>query len=137
MGATLSIGLAVSPGGPLILLLAAKTLRFNSLSLPGRLSLWLLALIALLLAAYGAGASWLTRIGVRPFGWSDFLGAVVVVIVSLVGAIFLQLLQRKLGIKNTEGRSCSGRSMTFPRRTGSSWWSLQQWWRRCSIAATR
>ena len=103
MGATLSIGLAVSPGGPLILLLAAKTLRFNSLSLPGRLSLWLLALIALLLAAYGAGASWLTRIGVRPFGWSDFLGAVVVVIVSLVGAIFLQLLQRKLGIKNTEG----------------------------------
>jgi len=103
MTATLSIGLAVSLGGPLILLLAAKKLHFNSLSLPGRLSLWLLALIALVLAAYGARSSWLIRIGIQPFGWFDLLGAVVVAIVSLVGAIFLQSLQRKLGIKNTEG----------------------------------
>jgi membrane protease YdiL (CAAX protease family) len=96
-------GLAVSLGGPLALLLATRKFRFNSLSLPGRLSLWLLAFIALTLAAYGAGSAWLTRIGVQPFGWFDLLGAAVVVIASLAGAICFQLLQRKRGIKNTEG----------------------------------
>lgn len=82
---------------------AAKKSRFDSLSIRGRLSFWLLALIALVLAMYGAGPSWLKGLGVQPFGWLDLLGAVVVVIASLVGAICFQLLQRKLGIRNTEG----------------------------------
>ncbi len=99
----LIIGLAVSLGGPLLFLLAAKKFHFDSLSLPGRLFLWLLALITLLLAAYGARASWLTRIGVETFGWLDLLGAVVVVIASFIGIICFQVLQHKLHIKNAEG----------------------------------
>jgi membrane protease YdiL (CAAX protease family) len=96
-------GLAVSLGGPLILLLAAKGFGFNSLSLSGRLSLWLLALMAVVLAAYGFGSSWPIHLGLRPPGWLDLLGVVVAVVASIAGAIGFQLLQRKLGIKNTEG----------------------------------
>jgi membrane protease YdiL (CAAX protease family) len=104
MTATLGIvGLVVSLGGPLILTLAAKRSGFDSLSISGRLSLWLLALIALVLAMYGAGPSWLQNFGVQAFGWSDLLGALVVVVASIAGAVCLQLLQRKLGIKNAEG----------------------------------
>lgn len=119
MAATLSmVGLIVSLGGPLILLLAAKKSRFDSLSFPGRLSFWLLALIVLVLAAYGAGPSWLTHIGVKPLGWSDFIGAALVVIASFVGAIGFQLMQRKLGIKNPEGAKLQQRvySLSTPYR---------------------
>jgi len=119
MTATLSmLGLAVSLGGPLVLLLAARNSRFDSLSIAGRLSLWLFALIVFALAGYGAGPLWLTRMGVTPFGWSDLVGAVLVVVVSFVGAIGFQLLQRKLGIKNAEGAKLQQKvyGLSTPRR---------------------
>jgi membrane protease YdiL (CAAX protease family) len=97
----LDIGLAISLGGPLLLLLAAKKFRFESLSLPSRLSLWLLALVALVLAAYSAGP-WLLLIGVQPFGWVALLGAVVATIAILFGGGLLQLLLRSLGVTNAK-----------------------------------
>lgn len=104
MTAALGIaGLAVSLGGPVILMLAIKHSRIDPLSIPGRLLLWFLALIALVIAMYGAGPSWLARLGVQPFGWLDFVAAIVVVIASIVGATGIHLLQGKLRINNAEG----------------------------------
>jgi CAAX protease family protein len=97
----LSIGLVVSLGGPLLLVLIAKRFSFNSFSLPSRLSLWLLSVVAFAIAAYGGGP-WLSRIGVQPFGWLDFLSTVVAIIAMLAGAIILQLLVTKLGFKSAK-----------------------------------
>ena len=97
-----SIGLALSLGGPLLYVLATKRFSLNSLSVPGRLLLWLLAFVALVIAAYGGGA-WLLRIGVKPLGWSDLLSTVVAIIAMLAGAIILQVVITKLGFKDKKG----------------------------------
>jgi membrane protease YdiL (CAAX protease family) len=94
-----SIGLAVSLGGPLLYVLATKRFSLNSLSVSGRLFLWLLAVVALMIAAYGGGA-WLLHIGVKPFRWSDLLSTAVAIIAMLAGAIILQVLITKLGFKD-------------------------------------
>ena len=101
MVAMLSIGLVVSLGGPLLFVLATKRFSLNSLAVPGRLVLWLLAAAALAIAAYGGGA-WLMRIGVKPFGSFDLVSTVVAIIVMLVGAIVSQILLAKLGFKDKE-----------------------------------
>lgn len=99
----LSIGLAVSLGGPLLFVLATKRFSLNSLSVSGRLVLWLLAAATLVLAAYGGGAAWLGHIGVKPFGWFDLASTVVAIIAMLVGMIALQILVAKLGFKDKDG----------------------------------
>lgn len=118
MAVTLGMaGLAVSLCGPL-LLLAAKSLGFNSLSLSGRLSLWLLALMAVVLAAHGFGSSWPFRLGLRGLRWLDLLGVAVTVLASIAGATGFQLLQRRLGIKNAEGAKLQQKvyQLSFPHR---------------------
>lgn len=117
MVAMLSIGLAVSLGGPLLFVLATKRFSLNSLSVPGRLVLWLLAAATLAIAAYGGG-SWLRRIGVKPFGWFDLASTVVAIIAMLVGAIALQILVTKLGFKDKEGSKLQQKiySLSVPRR---------------------
>ena len=95
----LSIGLAVSLGGPLLFVLATKRFSINSLSVPGRLVLWVLAAATFVIAAYGGGA-WLARIGVKPFGWVDLASTIVAIIAMLVGAIASQILVAKLGFKD-------------------------------------
>lgn len=96
MAILLDIGLAFSLGGPLLLLLASKWLRFNSLSLPSRLFLWLLAFIVLALAAF-SGSPWLRRVGAQPVGWIQLIGAVVATITILGAFPFLQRLQKAVG----------------------------------------
>jgi len=117
MVAMLSIGLAVSLCGPLLFVLATKRFSLNSLSVPGRLVLWLLAAATLAIAAYGGGA-WLGRIGVKPFGWFDLASTVVAIIAMLVGAIALQILVTKLGFKDKEGSNLQQKiySLSVPRR---------------------
>ncbi|HUB89386.1 MAG TPA: CPBP family intramembrane glutamic endopeptidase [Dyella sp.] len=114
----LSIGLGVSLGGPLLFVLAAKRFSLNSLSIPGRLVLWLLAAATLVIAAYGGGAAWLGRIGVKPFGWFDLASVVVAVIAMVVGAIALQILVTKLGFKDRDGSKLYQKihSLSVPRR---------------------
>ncbi|SFL29210.1 CPBP family intramembrane glutamic endopeptidase [Rhodanobacter glycinis] len=102
MVAMLSVGLAVSLGGPLLIVVATKMLSLNSFSTPGRLVYWLLAAATLVIAAYGGG-SWLGHIGIKPFGWFDLASTVVAIIAMLVGAIALQILVTKLGFKDKEG----------------------------------
>ena len=99
----LGIGMAVSLGGPLLFVLATKRLSLNSLSVSGRLVLWLLAASTFVIAAYGGGAAWLQHIGVKPFGWFDLATTIVAIIAMLVGAIALQILVTKLGFKDKEG----------------------------------
>ena len=114
----LSIGLAVSLGGPLLFVLATKKFSLNSLSVPGRLVLWLLAAATLVIAAYGGGAAWLGHIGVKPFGWFELASTVVAIIAMLVGAIALQILVTKLGFKDKEGSKLQQKiySLSVPRR---------------------
>jgi len=114
----LSIGLAVLLGGPLLFVLATKRFCLNSLSVPGQLVLWLLAAATLVIAAYGGGATWLQRIGVKPFGWFDLASTVVAIIAMLVGAIALQILVTKLGFKDKEGSKLQQKIYSFsvPRR---------------------
>lgn len=113
----LCVGLAVSLGGPLLFVLVTKKLSFNSLSLPGRMLLWLLAAVTLGIAAH-SGNHWLARIGVKPFKWLDLLGTTVAIIVMLAGAIALQLLLTKLGFKSAEGSELQKKiySLSVPRR---------------------
>lgn len=99
----LNIGLAVSLGGPLLFVLATKRFSLNSLSVPGRLVLWLLAAVTLAIAVYGGGGAWLARMGVKPFGWLDLGSTAVAIIVMLVGAVALQVLMAKLGFKDKKG----------------------------------
>lgn len=114
----LSIGLAVSLGGPLLFVLATKRFSLNSLSIPGRLVLWFLAAATLVIAAYGGGAAWLARIGVKPFGWFDLASTAIAIIAMLVGAIALQILVTKLGFKNKEGSKLQQKiySLSVPHR---------------------
>ncbi len=98
----LGIGLVVSLGGPLLYVLVTKKFSINSLSLPGRLLLWLLAAAVLVIAARG-GNAWLSRIGVKQFGWLDLVSTVVAIIAMLVGAVVLQILLAKLGFKDKKG----------------------------------
>ena len=102
MSAILSTGLAIALGGPLLLVLASRRFIFDSLSLPSRLSLWLLAIAALMMAALGGGP-WLPRLGVKAFGLFDLVSTLVAIIAMLVGAILLQLLLSRLGFKNAKG----------------------------------
>ena len=117
MTAILGIGLAVSLGGPLLLVLATKRFSFNSMLLPGRLSFWLLAAIALAIAIHGDGA-WRLRIGLGPLEWSDFLDAIAAIVIMLVGAVVLQLLVKKLGFKSTAGSALQKKifSLSAPYR---------------------
>ncbi|HEX7049483.1 MAG TPA: CPBP family intramembrane glutamic endopeptidase [Longimicrobiales bacterium] len=101
MTTTLSIGLALALGGQILLQLSSKAFRFDSFSLPFRLSFWLLALAVLALAAYGGGP-WLTRIGAEPLGWLSLIGAVVAAVATLAIFPSLQRLQKILGGKGTE-----------------------------------
>jgi membrane protease YdiL (CAAX protease family) len=98
----LGIGLVVSLGGPLLYVLATKKLSINSLPLPGRLLLWILAAVVLVIAAHGDD-TWLSRIGVKQFGWLDLASTVVAIIAMLVGAVVLQVLLTKLGFKDKKG----------------------------------
>ena len=113
----LSIGLAVSLGGPLLFVLATKRFSLNSLSISGRRVLWLLAAATLVIAAHGGGA-WLGRIGVKPFGWFDLASTVVAIITMLVGAIALQILVVKLGFKDKDGSKLQQKvySLSVPYR---------------------
>lgn len=102
MATLLSVGLAVSLGGPLLFVLVTKKFSLNSLSVLNRSVLWLLAAATLAIAAYGGGA-WLVRIGVKQFGWLDLASTVVAIIAMLVGAVVLQVLLAKLGFKDKKG----------------------------------
>lgn len=117
MAIVLDIGLAIALGGPLLLLLAAKKFLFESLSLPFRLSLWLIAFIALALTAY-SGGPWLLHIGAQQLGWLDLLGAVVATIAIFVGAALLQLLLRSLGVTNAKAAESVQKivGLSFPYR---------------------
>lgn len=95
----LGIGLVVSLAGPLLLVLANKRYSSDSFSVTSRLSLWLLAVIATAIAAQGEG-SWPQRMGLVPPRHVDFLDAAAAIVVMLAGAVFLQLLLTKLGLKN-------------------------------------
>lgn len=112
-----SIGLAVSLGGPLLYVLAVKKFSLDSLSVSGRLFLWLLAAVALMIAAYGGGA-WLLHIGVKPLRWSDLLGTVVAIVAMLGGAIVLQVLITKLGFKDKKASELQRKifSLSVPYR---------------------
>ncbi len=100
MTAMLGIGLAVSLGGPLLLVLATKRFSLDSMLLPSRLLLWVLAAVVLALAVRG-DATWRLHLGLGPLEWPDLLDAVAAIGVMLGGAVVLQLLLKKLGFKST------------------------------------
>ena len=100
MTAILAIGLAVSLGGPLLLVLVTKRFSFNSMLLPGRLLLWLFAAVVLAMAVRGDGA-WRLHLGLGPLEWPDLLDAIVAIVVMFGGAVVLQRLVQKLGFKST------------------------------------
>ena len=102
METILGIGLTVSLGGPLLFVLVTKSFSMNSLSIPSRMVLWLLAILSLGIAAYGGG-HWPARVGIGRFEWLDLLGAAVGTIVMLAGSTLLQSSLTKLGFKNPQG----------------------------------
>ena len=93
----LNLGLAVSLAGPLLYVFASRRFSLDSLSLPGRLLFWMLAAVALIIAAHGDGA-WMGHLGLRKFEWPDFFGSVVAIMAMLGGAILLSPLITKLGL---------------------------------------
>lgn len=117
MATILSIGLAVSLGGPLLFVLVTKKLSLNSLSLPNRSVHWLLAVVVLCIAA-SSGDHWLTRIGVKQFEWPDLLSAALAIIAMLAGAVVLQLLLTKFGFKNEKALELQRKiySLSAPHR---------------------
>lgn len=102
MTVLLEAGLAVSLGGPLLLVLVTRRFALNPLSLASRMLLWLLAAVAFALAAR-SGEAWPLRIGATTFGWLDLLSTVVAIIAMLAGAIAWPPLMTKLGVKGSMG----------------------------------
>src|SRR5690242_8726846 len=102
METILGIGLTVSLGGPLLFVLVTKSFSINSLSIPSRMVLWLLAILSLGIASYGGG-HWPASVGIKRFEWLDLLGSAVGIIVMLSGSILLQSSLTKLGFKNPQG----------------------------------
>ena len=112
----LNVGLALSLFGSLLLLLLFKSLRIDSLSLPSRLALWLLALCALMLAAHGS-ASWLHQMGFQTPTFLHIGAAVLATIAMLAIWPLLQRIQKVFGstpIEQTnQFRKLAGLSFTF------------------------
>lgn len=111
----LCAGLVVSLVGPLLLVLATKRFSLDSFSFPSRLSLWLLAFISLAIAACGDD-SWPQRMGLVAFGPFDLLDAAAAIVAMLVGAVLLQLLLTKLGLKNPKGVELQRKIHALPAR---------------------
>ena len=117
METILGIGLAVSLGGPLLFVLVTRGFSINSLSIPSRLVLWLLATLSLGIAALGNG-HWPACIGIARFEWLDVLGSAVGIVVMLAGSILLQTSLTKLGFKNPQGSGLQKKilSLSVPYR---------------------
>jgi membrane protease YdiL (CAAX protease family) len=116
MPSALNIGLALSLFGGLFLLLLSKAFRIDSLSLLSRLALWLLALSALVLAAYGSG-SWLQQIGFQAPTALHVGAAALAALAMLAIWPLLQRVQKALGstsIEQTEQfRKLAGLSFAY------------------------
>jgi membrane protease YdiL (CAAX protease family) len=117
METMLGIGLAVSLGGPLLFVLVTRGFSINSLSIPSRMVLWLLATRSLGIAALGNG-HWPACLGMARFEWLDVLGSAVGIVVMLAGSILLQTSLTKLGFKNPQGSELQKKifSLSVPYR---------------------
>lgn len=104
MQAILIAGLVISLLGAPAIMLSLKGFRIDSLSLPSRLALWLLALVVLALAAYGS-ESWRTQLGLQA-PTTVHLGVAALAIFGILAVLpLLQFVQKVLGgtsIKQTE-----------------------------------
>jgi CAAX prenyl protease-like protein len=92
----LALGLAVSLLGAPILLITVKLMDANSLALPVRLALWLLAGVVYAIAQL-AGEPWSLLMGLRVPGWHTVLGAAAATTAVLLAWPLLQYVQRNAG----------------------------------------
>jgi membrane protease YdiL (CAAX protease family) len=97
----LYIGLAISLGGPLLLLVLSKMFQFKLFSLPSRLVLWIFAIIVFIFAELGGGF-WLKHIGIQSFGWFELVSTIIATLVILIVLPLLQRFQKRLGGNNSK-----------------------------------
>lgn len=110
----LDIGLALSLGGQLLLLLASKRLKGHRLSLPYQICFsFLLAIIVIVLAAC-SGVPWLNRLGLQPLGWLQLAYATAAIIAVLVGSALLGSIQNALGGADTKQKQTLQKLIDLP-----------------------